>query len=91
MGLKTQTKTGALGARPKNYLGDHDPKTRTKTSGVKNNPLASTSSEITLDEEGNNAAILRVIEEVHQRPACHLGARDDNPPFPVYLASQDVK
>ena len=90
MGLKTQAKTGALGA-PGIIQEITIRKPEQKHPGVKNNPPDSTSSEITLDEEGNNAAILRVIEEVHQRPACHLRARDDGPPSPVRLFSQGVK
>ena len=69
---------------------DHALKAR-KNIWERNNPPGSTSSEITFDEEGNNAAILRILEEVHQRPARHFRARDDGSLFPGYLASQDVK
>ena len=85
-----QTKTGALGI-PRIIQVITIQKFEQKHPGVKNNPPDLTSSEITLDEEGNNAAILWIIEEVHQHPACHLRARDNSPPSPVDLVSQDVK
>lgn len=72
------------------YTRDHDSKAR-KNIREWNNPPDSASSEITLNEEGNNAAIFRILEEVHQCPARHLRARDDDPLLPVYLTTQDIK
>ena len=46
---------------------------------------------VELDQKGDDTTIFGILEKVHERPTCHLGAGDGGPLLPVYFASQGVE